>query len=355
MDERRTFAPRAAMSAPTVAISGCGAVTELYHGPALAQLSAGGRVRVIGVADPAAGRRDAIGRCFPEARRTAEFAELLALGPDLVVVASPPNVHHEQVLAALAAGAHVLCEKPLATRGVHAREMATKALAHDRVLAVGMIRRYLPAARLVRQIVADEIVGAIQRFDVFEGGPFRWPFHAADYFRLQSAGGGVLADIGPHVVDLLSWWLGPVASAVAADDALGGVDANALLEIRCGSATGRIRLSRDWFRPNRVVLEGSGGRIVWDLEDVDRIVLERAGIRESRAAGSPAATFESCFELQLRDLLDAMAGRPSTVVRADEAVQVVEVVERAYRDSALLEMPWLGPRERSHARRIRAQ
>jgi hypothetical protein len=103
------------------------------------------------------------------------------------------------------------------------------------------------------------------------------------------------------------------------------------------------------------VLEGSGGRIVWDLEDVDRIVLERAGIRESRAAGPPTATFESCFEMQLRDVLDAMAGRPSTVVRADEAVKVVEVVERAYRDSALLDMPWLGPRERSHAQRIRAR
>jgi hypothetical protein len=59
--------------------------------------------------------------------------------------------------------------------------------------------------------------------------------------------------------------------------------------------------------------------------------------------------------MQLRDVLDAMAGRPSTVVRADEAVKVVEVVERAYRDSALLDMPWLGPRERSHAQRIRAR
>lgn len=343
------------MSTATVAISGCGAVTELYHGPALTRLSAEGRVRVIGVSDPSAERCAAIGRCFPEARRTGDLAELLALGPDLIVIASPPNRHHEQALAALAKGAHVLCEKPLATRGVDAREMAATARAHGRVLAVGMIRRYLPAARLVRRVVADGIVGTVQRFDVFEGGPFRWQFHAADYFRRHGAGGGVLADIGPHVVDLLAWWLGPLASAVAADDAIGGVDANAVLEIRCGSAVGRVRLSRDWFRPNRVVLEGSGGRIVWDLEDVDRIVVERAGLRELREAGPPAATFESCFELQLLDMLDAIAGRSSTVVRADEAAMVVEVIERAYRDSVLLDMPWLGSRERSNAERIRTQ
>jgi len=342
------------MSIPTVAISGCGAVTELYQAPAIGRLSDEGALRVVGVYDPSPASRDTVASRFTEARPVTDYDGLLELRPDLVVVASPPVHHREQVVTALSHGVHVLCEKPLAIRGTDAREMVAAARAHGKVLAVGMVRRYLAAARTIMRFLADGALGEVHRFDLFEGGPFRWAFRSSEYFARDTSGGGVLADIGPHVIDLLAWWFGPIGDTVAADDAMGGVEANAFLEVRCRDARGRVRLSRDWLRPNRVEIEGTGGRLEWDLDEGDRLVIERSGGQQTPQVGSGAVTFEECFVLQLQDVLDAIAVGKARLVNHDHAVHVVEVIEEAYRRSTLLEMPWLGEHERSVAARLRA-
>lgn len=346
-------APRAAVR---VAISGCGAVSEIYYGPTLRVLAREGRVEVVALSDPDCARRDTLGAMFPRAARCHDLTSVLESGPDLLIVASPPRRHAEQALAALAAGVHVLCEKPLAISLTEAQRMADAEASSARLLAVAMVRRQMPAARTIRTVIAREMLGQLRSFEVFEGGPFDWPVHGPQYFDPRAGGCGVLLDIGAHVLDLLVWWLGSPSTTAAEDDAMGGIEANARLTLSYGDSSGVVRLSRDWRRPNHVTLHGSKGSLRWSLEEVGRVVVTLDGDEplELRAPAGAPATFLDCFHGQLYGVLDAIAGEPADVVHAADLLPSIAIIENAYRAGALMAMPWLSARETKAAKRVRA-
>jgi predicted dehydrogenase len=339
-----------------IAISGCGAVTELYYAPVLRAFARTGRVEVVALSDPDPGRRDTLGAMFPLAARYSEFEAVFDLHPQLLIVASPPGCHAEQTVTALAAGVHVLCEKPLAISSAEARRIADAEAANARLLAIGMVRRHMPAARMIRAVLAREMLGTLGGFEVFEGGPFDWPVHGTQYFAPHASGGGVLLDIGAHVLDLLVWWLGAPSVLAAEDDAMGGIEANARLTLRCGEVPGVVRLSRDWHRPNHVTLTGAKGSLCWSLEYADRILVRLDGEEplELRAPAGEPSTFLDCFRAQMRAVLDATDGSPAEVVRAAELLPSIGAIETAYRKRSLMTMPWLSAREHGAALRARS-
>jgi len=328
-----------------VALSGCGAVTERSYAPALRKLERRGRVRVIALFDPARSERERIGRSFPHARDESAFDSMLETRPELVVVASPPFAHAAQSIAALEHGASVLCEKPAALTVADARAMEAVARSSKRLLAVGMVRRHFPASRLVRRLLQEGGLGAPESFSLFEGGPFRWPVRSAAYFDRATSGGGVLADLGPHLLDLLGWWLGPLALRRASDDAMGGVEANAVLELSAGGVEGRIRLSRDWRRPNEIRIVMERGMLRLSADDLASVEIARKDGRTERVNEGDAGerNFLGCFEAQLTAVLDHLDGIESTVVPIADAVPVVEIVAEAYTRRVRMPMPWLEP------------
>jgi hypothetical protein len=104
------------------------------------------------------------------------------------------------------------------------RELDSKALTIGfarRVLAVGLVRRFLPACQTIRAILRQGILGDVQSFHFAEGGTFRWPTHSTTYFQRSTAAGGVLADIGTHLLDLITWWMGEPSEIRYEDDAMG--------------------------------------------------------------------------------------------------------------------------------------
>ena len=339
-----------------VAISGCGAVAELYYAPTLRALTRERRVEVVALFDPERERRETLGTRFPRALCCNSLTEVLETRPGLLIVASPPRFHAEQAIEALSAGIDVLCEKPLTITVADARRMVEAEKRHGRLLAVGMVRRRMPAARMIHSALAGEMLGRLESFEVFEGGPFQWPVHGPGYFDARHSGGGVLVDLGAHVLDLLTWWLGAPSDVVAADDAMGGVEANVRMTLACGGVPGTIRLSRDWERPNHMTIRGAEGVLRWSLADTDRVTLTRAD-GEPSALHAPAetrATFLDCFRTQLEAVLNAVAGKTSDVVHAADVVPSIEAVETAYASTSLLQMPWLTSRERDAALRARS-
>lgn len=339
-----------------VAVSGCGAVTEQYYVPTLRALARDRRIDVVALSDPDRGRLDMLGTLFPLSARCDEFAAVFASRPQLLIIASPPRFHLQQAVAALSAGVDVFCEKPLAGSCAEAQRMAETETASGRLLAVGMVRRHMPAARMIRTVLARELLGPIAGFEVFEGGPFRWPVHGAGYFDQRTGGGGVLLDIGAHVLDLLAWWLGTASNVVAEDDAMGGIEANSRLTLELGGVPGVVRLSRDWERPNHVTIRGTKGVLRWSLEDTDRvtITLDAAEPLELHAPAGAPATFLDCFRAQLDAVLDARDGKPAEIVRAAELLPSIAIIETAYRERSLMEMAWLSAHERGAALRARS-
>lgn len=170
-----------------------------HHGRVLDQLDG---VDLIGAVDPtlhveAAPPGLPIMRCLEE---------LLAVGVDYCVVATPTETHAEVGLAVAAAGVHALIEKPLAPTGPAARRLAAAFADAGLVGAVGHVERYNPALRAARQRIDDGELGAVYQISTRRQGPF--PGRVRDV--------GVIKDLATHDIDVTTWMTQQSYGTVAA-------------------------------------------------------------------------------------------------------------------------------------------
>jgi predicted dehydrogenase len=132
---------------------------------------------------------------------------------DVVSVAVANSLHREVVEGLLAAGKHVLCEKPLAPTVADAEAMVAAAAGSDRVAAIGLTFRRSPAINAIRAEVRDGALGPVQHFTgrywcdygTDPDGPISWRYRGGP-------GSGALADIGSHLVDLGEFFCGPIVA-----------------------------------------------------------------------------------------------------------------------------------------------
>ena len=347
-----------------IGLVGCGAVAQLAHEPALQTLAAEGRVALAAAIDPDASRRGRVAAAFPGARALAGLEELRAGEIDLAIVASPVRWHASQTISLLGRGVHALCEKPLAASVDEAGAMVAAARAAGRVLAAGQFRRFFPALRAVRELVTAGVFGALGRFTVQEGGAFDWPAATPSFFDPQQAGGGVLLDLGVHVLDTLAWWLGEPVELRYADDAAGGLEANCRMELRfAGGASGAILLSRDAATRQCWELEFERARVVWRTGRCNELEIRPAGSSQwqvsrfeadgpagRRAAGANPAEI---FRAQLEDVVTAVAEQRPPEVPGEAALPALRAIERAYASRGWLECPWMSEHEQAAARAAR--
>jgi predicted dehydrogenase len=138
---------------------------------------------------------------------------------EVVHVTSPNVLHHAQVKQILAAGRHVVCEKPLATTSAESAELVALAERSGKVAAVNFNLRFYPLNQHVSQLVAEGGLGDVR---LITGHYFQdWLLHDTDWnWRLEKAEGGALravGDIGSHWLDLASFLTGLRVEAVMAD------------------------------------------------------------------------------------------------------------------------------------------
>ncbi|HEY7032258.1 MAG TPA: Gfo/Idh/MocA family oxidoreductase [Thermomicrobiales bacterium] len=134
----------------------------------------------------------------------------------LVDVSTIGNTHHEIVMAALAQGKHVLCEKPLANSLAEAREMVQAAKDAGVVNVVNFNYRKVPAVTFAQQLVASGRLGEIRHWRAVYLQDWINDPEFPLVWRLQKeyAGTGALGDIGAHIVDLSHFVIGPIAEVI---------------------------------------------------------------------------------------------------------------------------------------------
>lgn len=140
---------------------------------------------------------------------------------DLVDICSPGDSHAEIAIAALDAGKHVLCEKPLANTVEEAEAMvaaAERAAARGQLAMVGFNYRRLPAAAFARQLVAEGRIGTLRHVRVTYLQDWLTDPESPLTWRLQRerAGSGALGDLGAHIVDLAQYLTGESVVGVSA-------------------------------------------------------------------------------------------------------------------------------------------
>src|SRR5262245_7524835 len=131
---------------------------------------------------------------------------------DLVCVSSPPNTHRDYSLRALAAGKHVLCEKPTAMNAGEARDMAEAARKSGKLALLDHELRFDPTRRKLRDLVRDGFLGRLLQVTVHVESEFRLdPKRAWSWWSDEAQGGGILGAIASHVVDAIRYTFGEVA------------------------------------------------------------------------------------------------------------------------------------------------
>lgn len=175
---------------------------------------------------------------------------------DAVTNVTPDAAHHATTLPLLAAGKHVLCEKPLATNAAQAREMAEAAARAGVVNMVNLTYRNVPALQQAARMVARGAIGAVRHFEasylqswLTQAAWGDWRTEPQWLWRLSTAHGskGVLGDVGIHILDFATFIASQEAAEVSArlatfDKAPGNRVGDYALDAN-DSATMQLRLS----------------------------------------------------------------------------------------------------------------
>lgn len=163
----------------------------------------------------AAGHREnaeRVAREFGIARVCDSYEELVRLDElDLVSVAAPPYLHRPMALAALDAGKHVLCEKPMALTLDEAREMTQRAEAAGVLNLIDYELRFNPNRRRMKQLIDDGYLGRFYHVTATVTSGFRASAERPwNWWSQRAAGGGLLGAIGSHMIDMFLWLFGDI-------------------------------------------------------------------------------------------------------------------------------------------------
>jgi predicted dehydrogenase len=171
-------------------------------------------IRLVAIADANEAFAQETARRYGFERHASGWQEIAAdPGIDAVSIVVPNPFHREVAVGLLAAGKHVLCDKPLANTLADAQAMAEAAARSGRVAAVGYSYRRSPSINAIRDEVESGAFGTLRQLDLHY-----WCDYAADAdapmtWRYRGGPGtGAISDLGSHLVDLAEFLVGPIAS-----------------------------------------------------------------------------------------------------------------------------------------------
>jgi predicted dehydrogenase len=249
----------------TASLLGCGAVIQDFYLPVLSAPSS--QIRVTHCFDLNPGNARQVAHALGAVAVTGGLEALLdAPATDGVIVSTPNVLHAGAVTACLAAGRHVFCEKPVATRTDECDAIERALATSDRVLTVNLLRRCFPSSAAMRHLLDTQAIGPPFRIDAIEGGRGGWHSRTGFQFSRPSSGGGVTMDRGSHLFDLLIHWLGVPSLEWYCDDAEGGCESTSVAELSWpGGSRGVVRLSKVEAWGSLVTVEGPSGTAQWSV------------------------------------------------------------------------------------------
>lgn len=318
-----------------------------------------------------------IGATYPDAAdlATEQFgvpdlgsAEDLVERPevDLVYIATPPFLHHQQSMLALEAGKHVLCEKPLALSLPQADEMMAAAGERDLLLAANLVQRYNPLYEPVRTIIEEKLLGE-PLHAYFENYAKDEPLSPNHWFWDRDKSGGIFVEHGVHFFDMFHGWLGEGRVEAAQRCIRPGTEIEE--QVQCTVRYGEdvlVNFYHGFHQPER--LDRQELRLVFERGDVTLhgwipigASVEAIVDRETRAR------FQEIFPDATMGVLDSYEGEQRQCTGRHKDMTVDEEIrlmtpegidkEQRYGDmvKAMVEdqVAWI--RDRAHERKITAQ
>jgi predicted dehydrogenase len=343
------------------AVIGVGIVARLRHIPAFQEAARRGTAELVAICDPMATALEEAGDQAGIGERYRDYRQVLARDDiDIVTVATPNSSHEQIAIEALQAGKHVLCEKPLALSLDGAMRMAAAARATGRVNSVNYRYRWVPSARYLKELLETGEVGVVRQiFMNYFNAAVLDPTTPIQWRQTRAEGGGILADIGSHLIDLALWLLGPIRRVrgdlwtftrerPSSGNGVAPVDVDDAATCQLEFASGAIGvmnasgLCLGRLNHQRLEVYGTGGGVVYEIDRPGDFGGDRlhvcfgeaqhriVGMAEARTlpwhSGTPLDAFLDFFQA-IHD------GRPASVT-FDDAVRVQAVLDAAERSAA---------------------
>ncbi len=288
-------------------IIGCGSVTELKSGPAF-QKAPGSSLEMVMRRDPDKLKSYALRHGVP--RYSVDYLDLLRdPGIDAVYVATPPDTHAFYTMEAARHGKAVYVEKPMARTAAECRMMTEACREAGVPLYVAYYRRGQPKFLKAKELLDSGVIGQVRSFSYLYACPAPEPDPERPWLLTrEKAGGGLLYDIGSHMLDIILFLLGEPLEVVGRSANLGkkhGTDdvSSAMLRFVSG-VQGTVQLSFNAGENiDRLWVSGSAGSLTLPVMSNDAIVLLRDG-ETSEIRFEPLRHVQQPFiEMVVRSLL----------------------------------------------------
>jgi len=321
-----------------VGLVGVGAAAQISHIPAL--LKAEG-VELVALCDRDPVKAARVAQKFGIPRHVSRVDALLADDTiDVVDICTPNFLHAPMAMAALEAGKHVLCERPLARSAAEAAEMVKAARKADRVLACAVQHRFRADGQLLRTFVSKGELG-----DVYyaKAGWLRqrteWD---SDEWRRQKreSGGGVVLDLGFQMLDLSLWVMGgPKVASVSASvhrSKKGEVEdsATALLRLDSGATltlelTWGLLMEKDFAYLN---LFGSGGAALLNPLRIHK-GMHGTLVNVTPTLDTARNQYKHSHEGQVAHFVESLRKGTRPMGDAEDILPVMELMDAVYRSA----------------------
>jgi predicted dehydrogenase len=255
---------------------------------------------------------------------------------DAVLVTTPNASHLVDVLAAIDAGKHVLCEKPLAMNADECRQMMEAARNRGVIFGVAHVFRFNESVDRFRELVNAGKIGktifARSEFSFLAdpNHPRRWLYDAS------IAGAGPIFDIGVHCIDTLRFVLNDevmrVSASAASDERSGDVESAASLTLEfSGGTIGTVLVSYRAAYRTPLELVGDGGVIRAENALNVEHPIEIQHQREGTVVERTTVTNQAVYALQVDAFADAIEGRSKFPIPGEEGWQNQEILDAAMR------------------------
>ena len=270
--------------------------------------------------------------------RVHESYEALIADPDLDAVYNPlPNgLHGRWTRAALAAGKHVLCEKPFTANAAEAREIADLAAQSDRVVMEAFHYRYHPLALRVEEIIASGELGKLERVEAALCFPLP---KFSDIRYNYSLAGGATMDAGCYAVHMVRTFGGETPEVVSAQAKLRDpqVDRAMTAELRfAGGHTGRVRCSMWSSRLLEITAHVVGDRgELRVLNPVTPQFFHRLSVRSTDGKRVERFSRRASYAYQLDAFAAAVLRGEPVKTTPEGAVENMTVIDGIYRAAGL--------------------
>jgi nucleoside-diphosphate-sugar epimerase/predicted dehydrogenase len=324
-----------------LALIGCGAVSHLLYMPVLKQIS---ECRVEFFVDTNLSNAEQAAREYGGGRIASDYKTSIDK-VDAAIVAVPNNLHSLVSVDFLAAGRHVLCEKPMANNVENAKRMIEASRRSGARLAINLFKRRYKCYHRLKDLLNRSFVGRINRIEYQEGVQLSWPFSSSYLLRKERSGGGVLIDLGAHAIDMLGWLFGKDWELVSyRDDGLGRIESSCVLDLSIKWQETRIpcHLELSYARRlgRKMVLETDWCRLSVDEQRSTNDIHLLTGNGDLRIGDENTSRPTSSSAYVADQIRSFIRGEQDDCLAGEDALSSLRFIEECYEKREDLNHPW---------------